>query len=341
MKRVLLVIALCSVIAVGASALDYATFADAFQDFSDEFANTLPATAAISGLSWSPAYFGEDLHFGVGLSLGASTISYDFVDPLISQLGVTLPSKFDYVEKIGLPIPAAALDARLGLGNFFLPLDLGFKIGFVPEKVGEKLGKVSFDYFLVGGDVRFQILRDRKAVPGVSVSGGYTFLRGNVGVPDIVGTGDYVIDTLPAPYAADTLTVTAPEMTFTWETHAVVAKLQASKNLEILTPHLGIGGAYGISEAGGGLSSEVTFTGGDIKDPAVVQQLKDAFALAGLPVPAIDSEGVLVTSSANGYSFWVYGGTAINIVFITIDLSAMYNILGKSFGGAVNVRLQL
>jgi hypothetical protein len=166
-------------------------------------------------------------------------------------------------------------------------------------------------------------------------------MRGEIGVPDITGSGNYVIDTLPAPYAGDTLTITSPEMTFSWETHAFVTKLQASKNLLIFTPHLGLGAAFGKSEAGGGLTSDVTFTGGDLNDPAVVQALQDALDLAGLPVPDLDSDSILVTSSAGGYSFWIYGGTAINIFFIKVDLTAMYNLVNGGYGGAVNVRVQL
>lgn len=339
MKRVLLVLALIVTVTIGVSALDYATFADAFQDFADEVANTLPATAGVAGLSWSPAYIGQFPHFGAGVSLGASTIPYDFIDPLVTQLGVKLPPEFEYLEQWGLPIPAAALDARVG--GIFFPFDVGFKIGFVPDQMREKLGKVNLDYLLVGGDVRIPLLKDRGLVPALSISGGYTFMRGNVGVPDIMDSGDYVIDTLPVPYDTATITVTAPELTFTWQTHTMVAKLQASKNLLIFTPHLGLGAAYGVSEAGGGLSSEVTGTNIDINDPAEVQALKDALALAGLPVPDLDSTSILVKSSANGYSFWVYGGTAINILFIKIDLSAMYNIVNGGYGGAVNVRIQL
>jgi len=36
----------------------------------------------------------------------------------------------------------------------------------------------------------------------------------------------------------------------------------------------------------------------------------------------------------------VYGGTAFNIFFVKLDLSAMYNIVNGGYGGAVNVRIQ-
>ena len=83
MKRVLIVLALIVTFAIGVSALDYDIFADAFQNFADDVASTLPATAGVAGLSWSPAYIGQFPHFGVGMSLGASTIPYAKIEPLI------------------------------------------------------------------------------------------------------------------------------------------------------------------------------------------------------------------------------------------------------------------
>jgi len=342
MKRVLVVLGILILVAGGLSALDYASFADAFQAFSDETAATLPATAAMSGLSWSPAYIGQLPHFGAGLSLGFSTIPWEVVSPLIDDLTLTLPSEFEYVEKFGLPIPAAALDARLG--GFLFPFDIGFKFGFVPEQLREKLGKVSLDYMLIGGDIRIPILQDKGAVPALSISGGYTFMRGNVGIPDIV-TGDYEVDL--TGYGEGILRASSPELTMLWDTHTFVGKVQASKDLFIFTPHVGLGAAYGVSNVGGGVSSSVEYDpdgGAPNFAPLAQTDIDDiiaALTLAGEPIPDLDSNSILVSSAVNGFSFWVYGGTAINLLFLKVDLSAMYNILSKSYGGAVNVRVQL
>jgi len=345
MKRVLLVLGLVLALAVGgwAIAIDYGDFADAFETFAGEVASTLPATAGVAGLSWSPAYIGQFPHFGVGLSVGASTIPFKIVDSLISELGITLPSEFEYIEKMGLPIPATALDARLG--GFLIPFDVGFKFGFVPEKLREKLGKVNLDYLLIGGDVRLRLLEDKGFIPALSISGGYTYMRGSVGVPDIVGTGDYIVNL--APYGG-LLKASAPELTFTWDTHTFVSKLQASKNLFIFTPHLGLGAAYGISNAGGGVSNDVYYDpdgGGPLDYELITQAQIDtivaALKAAGKTVPDLNSTSILISSGANGFSFWAYGGTAINIFFIKVDLTAMYNFLSGGYGAAVNVRLQL
>jgi hypothetical protein len=72
-----------------------------------------------------------------------------------------------------------------------------------------------------------------------------------------------------------------------------------------------------------------------------IDALTAALAAMGQPVPDLTSDSILVSSDANGFSFWVYGGTAINIFILKVDLSAMYNLLSKSYGGAVNVRIQL
>ena len=75
--------------------------------------------------------------------------------------------------------------------------------------------------------------------------------------------------------------------------------------------------------------------------PTQIQEIKDAFATYGYTIDELDNTGISITSDANGYSFWIYGGTAINIVVLSIDLSAMYNFLSNSYGGAVNLRIQL
>jgi hypothetical protein len=346
MKRILLVLGLISLLAAGLSAqdIDYADFADAFQTFADEVASTLPASAAVSGLNWSPAYIGQFPHFGVGVSVGAATIPYKVIKPLVGELGVTLPSEFEYLERWGMPIPGLALDARVG--GFLFPFDVGFKFGFIPETLREKMGKVNADYLLVGGDIRVPLLKERGLLPTLSISGGYTFMRGTVGVPDIIS--DYEVDMTGYGPGLGIVKTTAPELTFTWRTHTFVGKLQASKKLLIFTPHLGLGTAYGVSSAGGGMSSDVLYDpdGGGPAPYATITQseidmIEAALTAAGEEVPDLSSDGILVTSDANGFSFWVYGGTAINIFFIKIDLSAMYNFLSGGYGGAVNVRLQL
>jgi len=66
-----------------------------------------------------------------------------------------------------------------------------------------------------------------------------------------------------------------------------------------------------------------------------------AFAAAGYPEPELSADGFLVKAEANGFSTWVYGGTSINLFFLRLDLSAMYNFIGGGWGASANVRVQL
>ena len=335
MKKMLLVMALLAALTgVVWAQVDYATFQADFQAFADGVASSLPVSATV-GLNWSPAYIGQFPHFGVGVSLGGMFLPYETIEPIVTTLGVgsSIPQE---LKTYGIPFPTIAAGARLG--GFGLPFDLGFKLGMIPESAKDMFSQnVTADYFLIGGDIRLPVIKGKGIVPTVSVGGGYTFLRGQIGITDVAPSEviDISVPMNDALYpGTHTLTLTEPDLVFNWDTHTIEAKAQASWNLAILTPSLGIGAAYGISNAGGGLSSTLVYGGPN--DLATVQSV---FAGYGYPVPT--ATGIEISSAANGWSFWVFGGTAINIFFVKIDLSAMYNFLNGDYGGSVNVRLQL
>jgi hypothetical protein len=341
MKRILVIGVLILALAGGAWAqpVDYSVYRDSFQDFATHVANSLPIEASI-GLNWSPAYIGQFPHFGVGISLGGMFLPYESIEPIVTALGVgsSIPSA---LKTYGLPFPTIAAGARLG--GFFIPFDMGFKFGIIPESAKSLFSQnVTADYLLIGGDVRFPVLKGKGWVPTLSIGGGYTFLRGRIGINDIASGETIDISAIMGSRGWDGLAqhdliITDPDLVFQWDTHTIEAKAQASWNLLIFTPHLGLGAAYGISKAGGGLFSSLTYQTTDAGMPTMAD-VQDAFAYYGYPVPT--AQGIEVVSAANGFSFWVYGGTAINIFFVKLDLSAMYNFLNGDYGASVNVRLQ-
>ena len=341
MKKMLLVAALLAAMTGAAWAqVDYATFQADFQAFADGVANSLPVSATV-GLNWSHAYIGQFPHFGVGVSLGGMFLPYDTIEPIVTDLGVegSIPQQ---LKTYGVPFPTIAAGARLG--GFGLPFDMGLKFGMIPESAKDLFGQnVTADYFLIGGDVRLPVVKGKGLIPTVSVGGGYTFLRGQVGITD-VSTGETIdiSDVMQADgwdgAAQHDLVISDPDLIFNWDTHTIDAKVQASWNALVFTPSIGIGAAYGISNAGGGLSSSLNYVTTDLGGPTFAD-VQTAFANLGYPVPT--ATGIEVVSDANGWSFWVFGGTAINIFFIKVDLSAMYNFLNGDYGGSVNVRLQL
>jgi len=336
MKKILLLVALLAALTGAAWAqVDYGDFQADFKGFADGVANSLPVSATV-GLNWSHAYIGQFPHFGVGVSLGGMFIPYETIEPIITDLGVgsSIPQQ---LKTWGIPFPTIAAGARLG--GFGLPFDLGFKLGMIPEAAKDWLSdNVTADYFLIGGDVRLPVVKGKGLIPTVSIGGGYTFLRGRIGLTDIAASETIDITSLMPPSYGGTfheLTLTEPDLVFQWDTHTIEAKAQASWNLAILTPSLGIGAAYGISNAGGGLTSSLVY---NTDSTATFADVQDVFEGYGYPVPT--ATGIEVVSDANGWSFWVFGGTAINIFFIKVDLSAMYNFLNGDYGLSANLRVQ-
>ncbi|UCF96876.1 MAG: hypothetical protein JSV89_17105 [Spirochaetaceae bacterium] len=332
MKRVLIVVSILFLFATGLFAQTYDEFKGYFETFSQEAANSLPITASVGG-NWSPAYIGQFPHFGIGISLGGMFLPYESIKPVVDGLGVSVPQE---LEKYGVPFPVLAADARLG--GFILPFDVGVKFGFIPDKAKELFSAdVTADYLLVGFDARLRLVEGSGLLPTISAGAGYNFMRGTLGVND-VSSGETIDISVPMNAAGygglHQLIITDPDLVFNWDTHTIQAKAQASWNLAILTPHVGFGAAHGFSNAGGGLFSTLAYSGPN--DLTTVQQVFDSY---GYPIPTVD--GIEVSSEANGWSFWVYGGTAFNIFIVKLDLSAMYNFLSGAYGASANVRIQL
>jgi hypothetical protein len=259
---------------------------------------------------------------------------YEAVKPVFDMLSVTLPSELDFMQTYGVPLPAATIDARIGIP--MLPLDIGLKIGFIPEQVQALMGSVQADYFIAGGDLRYAILQDKGMVPALSVGVGYSYLKGGVEVAGLMA-GQQVDVSAIMGHADNTdyLIFSDPTVAFTWQSHVIEAKVQISKNLLIFTPHAGLSAAYALgSTVGGGLLSVVTTSG------ATLAEIQAAFEANGQTAPT-DQGFVVYADAPAGWAFRVFGGTSINLLFLRLDLDANWNVLTGSYGGNVNLRFEM
>ncbi len=339
MKRFLLVlIILCAAAGAFAQTYDFSQFQTGFQAFADDVADSLPFNASI-GLNWSDAYIGQFPHMGFGVSVGATTIPFDSVDSVFAAIGEPTPTELEPLRPYGLPIPAYTAEVRIG--GFGIPFDIGLKGGYIaPEWLQGLISGINVDYLMVGGDVRFGLLKDQGWVPALSVGAGYTYMKGAVGMPGIFGTGPVTVSDFTVPdggggFTTYSLGFTDPSLDFNWQTNAIDVKAQVSKKLLLFTFSAGLGGTYGISQAGGAVKSTMTIT--PTPTPAE-QALIDAYLAAnGM---TMGDQGFTVTSAANGWALRAFGGVSMNLLIVRLDLNAMYNFLSGSYGASVNLRLQ-
>ncbi len=339
MKRIGVAFVLLALIAgpyVFAQARDFDAFTSGIYSFIGGMADALPFNASI-GLNWSDAYIGEFPHFGFGVTAGATGIPMSAVEQAMDMMGVNLMNLFPELGPIiatyGFPLPAAVVDARVG--GFFLPFDIGFKVGYLPVEVRELLpSDLDIEYLMIGGDLRFALVQDEEWRPDISIGVGYSYLKGNVIMEGIFG-GDEQIEDL----GGYDITLRDPDFNFYWEANVFDLKLQISKQLLIVTPFIGGGISYGWASAGAGLESDVLVNG----DPITQQQIQDIqqyLTYLGKPLPDLSSKGILMNSDIEGWSFRAFGGISLDLLILRIDLGAMYNFSSNSYGITGNVRLQ-
>jgi hypothetical protein len=302
--------------------------------FSEAMAEALPFNSTM-GLNWSDAHIGQLIgefppRFGIGLTFGATLIPMASINELLGLFGTELPIDIN----AGLPLPAYTVEGRIG--GIVLPFDIGFKIGTLPSDniVLESLTGVSLNYLLVGGDIRYSILPNKKSPLKVSVGLGFNHLSGGIAT----GLG---LDFPELTIEGYTLTMSNPELGLRWKTNCLELKAQASfSGLKVITPYLGLGLNYSWSEAGYYVNSKPVMTGPDgaISNPA---KFLEELNRLGITDMEITEEGINQIIKNEAFNMRAFGGFSLNMAVIRLDLTGMFDILTSSLGFSVGLRFQL
>ncbi len=330
MKRVLLISMIVLAATAGAWSQDLSTFQSGFTTFSADMASTLSYNATI-GNNWSDAYIGGFPHFGVGLAVGMTAVPSSSVEAFFTAMDVTMP---DSLKTLGLPVPATALSAKLG--GLILPFDVGLKAMVLPSSVASVLSAsgVTADYSLIGGNVRFAVLKENILLPDVSIGAGYNRLKGSVAMDIPLASTDYTVGSYDAY-------ISNPTMSLDWTTDSFDFTLQVSKSLLFLRPYAGLGYSMGKSTVSGGLKSTVTSDGTTPLTPTQISDINAALAASGQATAAISADGILFNAEDSTPVLRVYGGLSFEILVIKLDTTVTYVPATKSLGASAMVRFQL
>jgi hypothetical protein len=337
MKRLLLIVLVLfiSAGAFGQQNYTFDYFKSVAQDFASGVASSLPLDASV-GLNWSDAYIGQFPHFGLGATLGAATIPISVVNNALKGFGASPLSNLGIFSNIGIPLPAYTIDARIG--GFVLPFDIGLKFGYLPPNAFSST--LAINYLMAGGDIRYALLKDKGFVPGLSVGLGYTYMSGSVTVPG-GGLGSINVQNVNLGGTSYQIGFTSPSMGFSWVTNVIDFKVQLSKNLFIITPYIGAGVSYGISNVGFSLQDpQMTFgPSGGPYNPITQSELNQINSAYGTNF-SLSNPGLGINGGANGFSTRVFGGLSLNIWVLKIGAGVEYEFISATYAGMVNVRLQ-
>jgi len=336
-----MVILMLAVSPVFSQGFDISKMVGAIEGLSDTMASALPFYSTI-GLNWSDAYIGQLLafppHFGFGATIGITTMgknlsAFDGILGLFGD-GFSLDDSLSGVLPftMGAPLPAVLMEARVGgiIANFDVGVKyMGLSAFGLDGMVESVLPGVTFEYEMIGADIRFPLLPPIFPIK-VSVGGGVNYLRGGFGY---TMSETITINFDESDYIDDVSFDSGITAGIMWETLVIEAKAQVSIPLFIITPYAGFGVSYGWSKAGFDLRGEITTPGIDDDD------LRQALSEAGL-APDLTS-GIKAYQEFSGVNFRIYGGLSLNLFVIRLDFTGMYNLLDGSIGGSLGIRFQL
>jgi len=339
MKRFLIVLAVTLGIVSGAFAQtqNFSVFQSDMQSFASGAASALPLESSV-GLNWSDSYIGQFPHFGIGLSVGAATLPYSAIKNAVNDFAPGgLPSDLSILQTLGIPVPGYTIDLRIG--GFVLPFDIGLKFGYIPPNSFSSFNGAKIDYTVFGLDVRYALVKEKGIIPMISVGLGYTYMKGDVAVPGVLGSSIDIQNLSLNGHTYD-IQFSNPSLNMFWNSNVIDAKIQVSKNLFIITPYIGLGMSYGISHAGGGMQSQMQVsTDGGAAAPVTQAQL-DQFNSAFGTNFTLQNPGFGVNASANGFATRLFGGLSLNLFIFKLGLGMEYELLSGSLAGMINARIQ-
>jgi hypothetical protein len=328
---VIMVIFACSAVFAQTVPSSFKDLKDSVDDFSTKLALSLPFNSSM-GLNWSDAYVGDLPHFGVGLSLGFTTMDASSFEDVLKNFNFSLPSWIFGFG--GFPIPGWTVEGRIGGFIPKVPFDIGLKFGILPLKdLGGDLSK--FDYLMIGGDIRYAVLKGNITLPTVSVGVGFNYQSGALGVK----AGDD--SKLNYPYyepgdtevKTGTLTLGAPTIILPWETATLDFKAQISKTFFFITPYLGIGASTGWSKAGYEVTTTVTDSTGNLERATGIAKQ--------FGIDDLSSAGFSSIIEINKWSGRLFGGLSFNAARLRIDLTALWNFADNRYGVSIGGRIQI
>jgi hypothetical protein len=312
--------------------------------FIDDLARSLPFYSTI-GLNWSDAYIGKSpsgLGFGFGVTAGFTTINFTSINNMLKMFNVNIPvNNVSSFQKMGLPFPGYTGEFRIG--GIGIPLDFGIKYSYISPNIFDAFmdnfsNEPSFNlnHMLIGGDVRFGAI-DMKVFPlKLSVSIGFNYLKGGIKATVPAENASFTFkDNSGIEY---TIVPSDPEMGLEWNTFNIELKTQVSFPLKILTPYLGLGLGFALSEAGYNVSSKTSIidsAGNTVPLSTVENTLKN------LGITDVSETGFETIKKVNSINMRGFGGFSINMAFIRLDFTGMYNFLGNNFGATLGLRFQM
>ena len=318
--------------------------ADDLKELSDDMSGAAPFMASI-GLDWGDTYIGHLIditpHWGMGLTVGATTLKQDKLNALLEHFGYE--SDDGFMDKQLLP--AYVVNLRIG-GFRTAPFDIGVKWGWLPYVPIFK-NEISYESVVYGLDFRWEVVRDWGIRPSMSI--GFEVSR---------ATGGLRAKSTQELDGGDVKIKTSGDATIgpVWEAWVFDAKLQIAK--KFWEPRFTVFGGARVGAALTRTGYQISGSGEDVtiqygNPPNNVHPLedwadkaRDGFAdilgaNSGNDMSfEIDEQKITGWIDGFGINLSLHGGIAINFGGARLDMTLMADLMHFEFGANVGLRYQ-
>ncbi|MBQ9625609.1 MAG: hypothetical protein IJR40_00365 [Treponema sp.] len=298
MRKIILSILLAAFFASLSSAYTGADVNGKIDSFANEI-NLTVAAAATQQNVYSQAWIGKLFpsappHFAVGIEAGATRFNLKPLKDAVEIFGMNgAPSDLVY--------PTITANARIG--GFVLPFDIGFSAMYLDLSDMSSLADgFGLNFFDIGGDFRYAILKGEGLLPQVSVGFGYYYIGGKV---------SFKRDGLAA--------------NLDYSSHTMFLQAQISKTIIFFTPYLGFRGIFSNATTNWSWAASASKAASSpmYGDAVLGGAGKSSFGFFDKAMPQ------------------VYGGFGMNFSFFALNLGAAYEFTNKIWGADISLRFQM
>ena len=307
----------------------------AFESLNGTLTEVVPETTIQLGV-WSDAYIGKLFpsfppHFGAGVSAGGTFIETKALSNAIGTIITEINSHaagattdFNFTVPDQIPLPSASVHVRIG--GFILPFDIGVYGAYFDLntlKFEDFTGTVN--YYTIGGDIRYAIMKGSTTLPKLSVGAGY--IRTHLAL-SMTGASTYsgTVGSTPASVTANADTNTS------FDLNTIFVQAQISKKFLILTPYAGVRAYVTSSKSHYDYSYSSTYEIGGVPQGNVP---------GGNGSSSRDYGTDAFNFDWNNIRPQLYAGLGLNLLFVYCTVGGSWNMRNNLLSANVNVCIKI
>lgn len=270
-------------------------------DFSDSMNKVLPNSAVQQNV-WAEAWIGKFLpsippHFGAGINSGVTKLDTSGLKDAGKQLGISgIPSNVAF--------PTLTADARIG--GIILPFDVGFTFTKLDTStfggIESAIDPLKFDFYSLGIDARYAIIKGGLVLPKVSIGAGYVYTSGSFKAKE-----------------------SDAHINMDMKSQTAYLQAQASKKILFLVPFVGGRAVFSKTETSWDWGVDSIYTN----------------FLNSQGVSSRDSGKESENFRLTNIQPQIFGGIGIDLMLLNITLSGCYDAKNAIPSGAFSLRLAL